>query len=386
VNRTVAASVVSVVYALARPRRRDAVTESVTAPSAQPAAALSLIDVDIHVNVPKVDVLFPYVTSHWHEYLTQSAFRGPTDTPYPKGMRTNARPGSAVPGGGAAGTDLATTRAQALDAAGVDLGILTCSYGVESVHNPDSAAMIASAVNDWIAEEWLAKEPRLRGSIVVPSQEPEMAAKEIDRVASKYKGFVQVYLPIRSRILYGGRHFHPIYDAANRHGLAIALHFGGAPGNAPTPTGWPSYYIEEYAGMAQVCQSQIMNIIAEGVFDRFPATRMAILECGWAWVPGWMWRMDKEWKGLRREIPWVRELPSEYMRRHMRWSLQPIDVPSAHEFASIVEEMGSEDLIMHASDYPHFHSEVEAGAFFADLPPSLTRKIRLENARAFYRL
>src|SRR5262249_4518623 len=134
-------------------------------------------------------------------------------------------------------------------------------------------------------------------------------------------------LPVRSAAPYGNRRYHPIYEAAVRHNLVIGLHFGGAPGNPPTPTGWPSYYIEEYAGMAQVFQSQLISLIVEGVFDQFPTLRVALIESGVTWLPSLMWRLDKEWKGLRREVPWVRRLPSDYIRDHVRLTIQPFDAP-----------------------------------------------------------
>ena len=83
------------------------------------------------------------------------------------------------------------------------------------------AAALASAVNDWQIAEWLEPEPRLRASIVVPSQQPELAAREIDRVGG-HPGFVQVFLPVRSAMPYGNRRYHPIYEAAVRHDLSSA--------------------------------------------------------------------------------------------------------------------------------------------------------------------
>ena len=107
----------------------------------------------------------------------------------------------------------------------------------------------------------------VRASIVVPASS-RRAAREIDRVGG-HPGFVQVFLPVRSRQPSASAST-PDLEAAVRHDLAVGLHFGGAPGNPPTPVGWPSYYLEEYAGMATAFQCQLMCLIVEGVFDRFP--------------------------------------------------------------------------------------------------------------------
>jgi hypothetical protein len=234
--------------------------------------------------------------------------------------------------------------------------------------------------------EWLANEPRLRASLVVPSKQPPLAAREIDRLGG-HPGFVQVFLPARSALPYGKRHFWPIYEAAVRHDLVVGLHFGGAPGNPPTSSGWPSYYIEEYVGIAQVLQSQLMSLIVEGVFDRFPTLRVSLIEGGFAWLPPFLWRLDKEWKGLRRETPWNTRLPSEYVVEHVRFSLQPLDgPPEVARLERLFDQLGSDELVMFSTDYPHWHFDTAVEALPAGLPPALVGKIMAENARTWYRL
>ena len=359
--------------------------EATAAPGRTPLGQ-AVIDCDIHAVVPSAQTLFPYLSEHWREYITQSAFNGPTDTDYPKGAPIAARPDATLPGGGPPGSDLATLRQRVLDPWGVAIGILSPLYAVESIHNPDAAAAMASAANDWTIAEWLDREPRLRGSLIVPSQQPEMAAQEIDRLG-EHPGIVQVSLPVRSPMLYGNRHYHPIYEAAARHDLVIGLHFGGAPGNPPGGAGWHSYYLEEYVGMAQVFQSQVLNMIVEGVFDRFPTLRVALIESGASWFPGFLWRIDKEWKGLGREVPWNKGLPSDYVRKHIRLTTQPFDLPlDATEIDELLAQFGSDDFLMFATDYPHRHFDGIEEAVPGGLSEELRRKILAENARAFYRL
>ena len=71
-----------------------------------------------------------------------------------------------------------------------------------------------------------------------------------------------------------------------------------------------------------------------------------------------MWRFDKEWKGLRREVPWVRRLPSDYIREHIRLTLQPFDAPPgpAH-LLRLIDRLGSEEMLLFATDYPHWHGD-----------------------------
>jgi predicted TIM-barrel fold metal-dependent hydrolase len=343
-----------------------------------------LIDSDIHVEVAKVDVLFPYLPEHWVEHVQKSRFKGPTDTSYPPKAPTTAR-SDAHPGDRPAGTNLDLLRAQALDANGVELAILNCAYAIDSIHHPDAAVALASAVNDWLIAEWLDKEPRLRASLVVPSQLPELAAQEIERVGD-HPGFVQVYLPVRAQHPYGSRLFRPMWEAITRHDLVAGIHFGGAPGNPPTPSGWPSYYYEEYVGMAQVFASQVVSLITEGVFELWPTARVTLIEGGFTWLPTHMWRMDKEWRNLRRTVPWVKRAPSAYVREHMRLTIQPLDAPDSYQqLGEVIDQLGSEDVLLYASDYPHVHPSNPLDVL-EQLPPTLARKIASDNARSWYRL
>lgn len=342
-----------------------------------------MIDCDVHNSVPGIKALFPYLSAHWVEYCTQSAFRGPTDTAYPPTAPTTVGPlwRGAKP---APGTTVEAVRDQLLDPLEIEIAVLNCVYATDSIHNPDSAVAISAAVNDWQRAEWLDRDPRLRASVVVPSQQPELAAREIDRVAHD-KRFVQVLLPVRSAMPYGNRHYHPIYEAAERNGLTIGLHFGGAPGNPPTGAGWPSYYVEEYAGMAQIFQTQILSLISEGVFDRFPALRVACIEGGFTWLPSLLWRLDKEWKGLRRDVPWVRHEPSAYVREHMRFTIRPLDAPpDPDQLAGVIDDMGDDGLLLFATDYPHWHFDALEDAVPDALPARVRPAILADNARAFY--
>jgi hypothetical protein len=334
-----------------------------------------VIDCDVHNTVPSIDALVPYLDTHWQEYVERSGFTGPDNDSYPPNAPTSRRPGTA------AGTSLEQIRGEALTGDG--LAILTCLYGADSVHNPYLAVALAQAANDWQVAEWLEPEPRLRASIVVPASQPELAAGEIDRVGS-HPGFVQVLLPVRSSQPYGTLHFRPVFEAAVRNDLAVALHFGGGPGVPPTGVGWPSFYIEEYAGMANIFQTQVMSLLVEGVFDRFPTLRVALVESGFAWLPAFLWRVDKEWKGLRREVPWVRRLPSEYVHEHMRLTLRPLDCP-LDLLPRVVDRLGCEELLMFASDYPHNHPEPDDEVLTA-LPEALRPGVAATNAAAFYGL
>jgi len=351
-----------------------------------PTSPHRVIDCDIHNEVSSIEDLMPYLADYWRDYISNSAFTGPGTNDYPPGAPTSARPGSVPCGGRTAGSSLQLVQEQALAPFDTDIGILNCTYRVQSIKQEDLAVDLATAANRWQIDEWLTPEQRLRGSLVVPSQTPARAADEIRRFGD-HPQFVQVILPVRSYIPYGSRFYDPLYAAAVERDLVVGIHFGGAPGHPPTPVGWPSTYLEEHAGMAQVFQSQVISIIAEGVFDRFPDLRMALIEGGFIWMPSLMWRLDKEWKGLRSNTPWVRRPPSDYIRDHFRLTVQPVGAPPEPRYIlQTIEQMESETMLMFATDYPHWHYDDDDDAWPVALPEPLKSNIWSENARAFYRL
>src|SRR4029077_7566067 len=108
-------------------------------------------------------------------------------------------------------------------------------------------------------------------------------------------------------------------------------------------------------------------------------------ESGFTWLPAHMWRFDKEWRNLRRLVPWVKRAPSEYIREHRRFSIQPLDAPpDPSSLLDVVAQLGSDDLLLYASDYPHQHARDAETGLFQHLPAPLAEKIRSENARAWY--
>jgi predicted TIM-barrel fold metal-dependent hydrolase len=361
-----------------------------------------VIDAAVHNDVSSTRALFPYLPAYWVEHLEQTQFKGPTEPYYPTNSPIAARPNSrpspeevpaALTGRTRAATAAGPTPASAIGVvqreildAGAEAAILCTPYPVDSLHNPDAAVAFASAVNDWQIAEWLDKDSRLKASIVVPIQIPDLAIREIERVAS-HPGFVQVALPVRTQHPLGSRVYHGVWEAIARNNLVAGVQFGGVPGVPPTPTGWPSYFLEEYVDMAGVFATQVTSIVCEGVFDRFPTLKVALIESGFSWIGPHMWRFDKEWKNLRRLVPWVRRAPSEYIREHFRVTVQPLDAPdNPRQLLQVIDQIGSDDMLMYASHFPRVHAADPEEKLIRHLPESLARKVRSENARALYGL
>lgn len=340
------------------------------------------IDCDIHPGVPGIKALLPYMEPYWQDAFVQRGMDGFDMASYPPGAPISCRPDWRLdklrPG-----SDIAQLRSAALDAFGTRLAICNPIYGGWVAVNETMGAAICSAINDWIADKFLAEDDRLRASIVVPVQAPLRAAEEIERKAAD-KRFVQVLIPAGAEMLYGKSYYWPIFEAAVKHDLPVGIHAGSMFRHAPTSNGWPSHYLHDYVSQSQIFEDQLLSLINEGTFVKFPSLRIVLLESGVSWLPGFLWRAIKTWRGVRAEVPWVKRSPAEYIRDHIRLSMQPFDAPPDPAIVQqLLEEIGSDEMLLFATDWPHWQFE-GMQAVPPGFSPALLRKIMVDNPLATY--
>jgi predicted TIM-barrel fold metal-dependent hydrolase len=343
----------------------------------------AIIDCDVHNELDSERDLYPYLPDRWREHLLTYGLRAPSGAIYPRFL--NRRNDAHPPSGREPGSDRAFTAKQLLDEWNVAYGILNPLTGAGAQLNPEFDAALATAVNDWQVAEWLDPEPRLRASLIVPFEHADLAVAEIARRAGDRR-FVQVQFSGRPREPMGRRKYWPIYAACAEHGLAVMSHAFGAGGQPITGCGWPSFYIEDHVGPAQSMQANLISLVVEGVFERFPDLRVVSAENGFGWVPPLLWRLDDAYALLRDEVPQLRRPPSEYLREHVWFCTQPVEEPDRPaDFLRLVEQIGAERLVF-ASDYAHWDWDAPDTALPARLPEEVRRKIFYENARELYRL
>jgi len=340
------------------------------------------IDCDVHPTVPGMKALLPYLDDHWRETVIRRGIDDLTTISYPTRNPLSYRADWRDETGKAA-TSVAALAQQALDPFGTRMAICNCLYGVQAQFSEDLGVAFARAVNDWIAKEWLDRDPRLRASIVVPMQNAEKAVEEIDRCAPDRR-FVQIMLLVGSEMTLGRRQNWPIYAAAERHGLPVGIHAGSMYRHPVTPVGWPSSFTEEYVNQAIAFQSQLTSLVTEGVFAKFPALTVVLMESGVTWLPAFLWRLTKFWKGLRSEVPWVSDPPASIVRERVRLTLQPFDgPPDPGSVMRVMEHIGSDQTLLFSTDYPHWQFD---GPDITPLgmPAGLMQKIMAENPLRTY--
>jgi predicted TIM-barrel fold metal-dependent hydrolase len=322
------------------------------APAAGPDLGVMRVDCDIHPSVPNTAALFPFLPEHWREMSVVRGIEDLASINYPDNTPLTCR-ADWRPAKGRPATTAAIVAEQCLDPFGTGIGILNCLYGVQTLYSDDLAEAYTAALNDWVRTEFLDRDPRFRASIVISLENIEMAVAEIERCAPDNR-FVQILVLVGTARPIGRRTYWHIFEAAIRHNLPVALHAGSELRNAPTALGWPSYYLEDYVANAQAFQYQLTSLFTEGVFNKYPALKVVMLESGWTWLPPLLWRMAKYWYGLRMEIPWADRSPFEIVRDQIRFSLQPIDGPAdPDQMRRLFDHIGSDDLLLFSTDYPH---------------------------------
>ena len=284
---------------------------------------------------------------------------------YPPGAPTSATAAARDGAGPVVPSSYELLKARLLDRDDPEVAILSCLTLFEAHRHPYYAAALASAVNDWLRAEWLDRDPRLRRgspsrSPIRTMRSPRSSGSATTRGSSRSCCRCETTLRTATSATTACSRRRPSATSRSR------CTSGGRHVSTPAPNGLASTYLEDYLSNQLVVQTQLLSLVSEGVFERFPTLRIALLECGFAWLPPLLWRFDKDWKGLWREVPWVKEKPSAYVRRHFRATTAPAHLPpSGDEVRELVEMVGA-DWLLYASDFPHDHGP-SAELLFASL-------------------
>lgn len=270
--------------------------------------------------------------------------------------------------------DLGERRIADMDAAGIDLQVLSHTIpGPESLP-ADTAVKLSTVANDALAEAVAAHPDRFAGFAVLPMPAPQAAALELDRAVTDL-GFVGAM--INGHV--GGRYlddefFWPVFETAERLGVPVYLH----PNRPPEPV-----FAASYAGFTPVVSEILSNaawgwhidtglhllrLILGGVFDRFPNLQIIIGHMGEA-LPSMIWRagsvLDRV-AGLNR--PLVDYFTDNcYVTTSGLFQYAP--------FAAVLHALGT-DRILFSVDYP-FSGNTEARAFLDNLPLSRPDKEKI---------
>lgn len=267
-------------------------------------------------------------------------------------------------------TDVGDGRIAEMDAAGVDVAVLSLTVpGLEQFAAAD-ALPIAHDMNDFLADAIRRHPERLRGFAVLPTADPLAAARELDERVTGGQGFVGAVINghCQGRRL-DDEFFWPILECAEARRVPIYLH--------PTPPPQPASDLL-YAGnySPQVAEAfatnawgwhietalHVIRLILSGAFDRFPDLQIMVGHMSES-LSFMMPRLDVT---LPTALTELEQLPSHYLRRNVFYTFSGFNwLP---QFLQLLLQVGV-DRMMFSTDYP-YRSMSEATAFLGGLPLS----------------
>jgi uncharacterized protein len=346
---------------------------------------MKLIDCDVHAQATEpmlAEHLGPWARGHLERY----GRRTPRTTDwYPRarngGMRVDAWPDKP---GHIWGSDPELLREQLLDEYDVDYAILEVLSGQDCYDHPDFSHEWNHAINQWQAETWLEFDPRLRGTIAVAHEYPELAVTEIEKRADDER-FVAVLLPASAAEPLGAPKYWPIYRAATECGRPVVVHTGGYVDHRGA--GYPSFYLDYHVANGMVTQGQLTSMVAGGLFEEVPGVRVVMTESGVAWVAALRWSLDAAWELMRADHPRLTRPPSDYIDEHVWFTTQPIEEPAdPQHLVYAIEQAHLRDRLLFATDYPHWDFDSPTQALPRVIDKELRQKILSGNAADLYGL
>ncbi|MEZ0052345.1 putative TIM-barrel fold metal-dependent hydrolase [Mycobacterium sp. MAA66] len=257
------------------------------------------------------------------------------------------------------GSDVDVVAQQLFDERGVDIAVLhPMTRGVMPDRHLGTA--IAAAHNEMLVSRWLEHDrygEKFRGTIRVDPDDITGALREIDKYAG-HPRMVQIGIPLQSRELFGKPQFWPLWEAAVTAGLPVAAHIEVGAGIAfpPTPSGKTLTYEQYLSFMGLNYLYHLMNMIAEGVFERFDDLKFIWADGAGDMLTPFIWRMDCFGRPHLEQTPWAPKMPSDYLSGHVFFVQGEFDGPGDTEFAGEwFGFTGKDDMTMFGSSYPHWN-------------------------------
>jgi predicted TIM-barrel fold metal-dependent hydrolase len=130
--------------------------------------------------------------------------------------------------------------------------------------------------------------------------------------------------------------------------------------------------------------ANIISMVSTGVVVRFPRLKIGVTEAGISWMPFVCNRLDKEYLERRREVPFLTERPSHYVKQ-IYVATQPIEEPERlRDIVTLMELYDGEDTTVFASDWPHHDFDHPMKLDMVPLSEEARAKVFGENALTLF--
>jgi len=249
--------------------------------------------------------------------------------------------------------DLGERRLRDMDQTGIAKQLLLLTAPGVQVFDADRGAALARSCNDELAEAIRKHPGRFAGLAAIAPQDPDAAAKELERGAKTLglKGAV-VNSHTPGEYLDDPK-FWAIFEAAEALDVPIYIH----------PTTPPASMIQPFLsrgldsaifGFAVDTALHALRIVVAGVFDRFPKLQIVIGHLGEG-LPYWLFRVDfmharavaaNRYAGVKK----LQRRPSDYLKKNFYVTTSGMAWEPPILYA--ISVLGI-DRVMYAMDYPY---------------------------------
>jgi len=179
-------------------------------------------------------------------------------------------------------TDVGPDRIKLMDAAGIDMQVLSLVQpGIQIIERPDLAVAVSREVNDWLGEVVRTYPDRFAGFAALPTQSPEAAAAELERTVTQ--------LGLKGALINGHTHgrylddeaYSVLFRKAEELDVPIYIHPTDPP-QVITDTYYGAYAQPLVTGWGWPVETgtHLLRIICSGVFDRHPRLKIIVGHMG----------------------------------------------------------------------------------------------------------
>ncbi len=244
--------------------------------------------------------------------------------------------------------------------------------------------------------EFCADDDRLMGVAVIPLDDPARAIAELDWAIEN--GLQSVWVPHRAPIGFAPGHvdLEPFWARLAEAGVPFVLHVGGSPLQAlgswsnngrgavrDWMGGGENVRTKDAAVLHQPAETFVSMLLLDGVFDRHPDLRGAVVELAAGWVPAMLKRLDAIARSFSKFDESVRfeRPPSQQLTEQMAFTPGPYE-----DVAGLIAD-SNDELYLFSSDYPHVEGGRDPiGTFAKSLAGSSEQTIDRFCAENFLRL
>ena len=219
-------------------------------------------------------------------------------------------------------------------------------YGIQ---DPEVITAVYDAYSEWMSGFCKSNPDRLVGLTCLSPNDPNIAAAQLRRAADLGLRGAEMNVASATDPLYH-KNWDALWESADETGLPISFHTVGIAPRAPKPE-----EVEDYhwvlnglvITMFQLAGAEYLaSIIYGGALDRYLNFKFILGECGIAWIPYVLFRMDDEYERQLFHLG-LSMKPSEY------WARQGYSTFQIEHLTNEMIDAVGEDNIMWGSDYPH---------------------------------